>query len=175
MSYNAEFLLSDEKMDFNSGSSDLYQPSEDERDTNSKTVQVKKKATVSSEQKCKKNMSKCRRIKGKSYLSVSKKLVPPRTTGQDCKCKYKYFMKVDDNLNQRLLSDFNKLGDKRAQDVYLAGLVTIKTVKREQKQAQRNSGLSQIFITFGVAMKIYVNASKLSFHFMESPANASSL
>ena len=67
MSYNAEFLLSDEKMDFNSGSSDLYQPSEDKRDTNSTTVQVKKKTTVSSEQKWKKNMSKCRRIKGKSY------------------------------------------------------------------------------------------------------------
>jgi hypothetical protein len=85
-------------------------------------------------------------------------------------------MKVDDNLKQRLLSDFNKLGNNQAQDVYLVGFVTIKTVKR--KIAKTGTGKPRAFsicITFEVAMKMYVSVSKLSFHFMEFPANTSSL
>jgi len=54
-------------------------------------------------------------------------------TGTDCRCKrYQCFTNVLENDRNTLIRDFNNLGDRNAQNSYLAGLIGVHSVKRRR-------------------------------------------
>lgn len=72
----------------------------------------------------KRNIRKKKLASGEEHVNSVKKLVPARTTGPDCKCSKMCFTKVNLEKRQTILKRFNELGEKSAQDHYLAGLIT---------------------------------------------------
>lgn len=69
---------------------------------------------------------------GKRHLNNANKIVGPRVVGEDCKCKYKCFEKFDEQERKRILSNFNKIGEKVMQDTYLCGLISSSAVVRNR-------------------------------------------
>ena len=79
----------------------------------------------------KKNVAKLKRVRGEEYISPSSgRVVPPRKTGEACKCKrrrcFEYF---SDHEKKDILSQFNHLANKEIQDAYLFGLISSSALK----------------------------------------------
>lgn len=83
----------------------------------------------------KRNVAKKRHAEGKSYIGEHKKekvLKQERTTGPDCKCKYKCFSKFTDLTRLEILRIFNNIADKEKQDIYIGAQVHINPVMRKR-------------------------------------------
>lgn len=73
-------------------------------------------------------------------------------TGEDCRCKrYQCFTKVSQIERNKLISDFNKLGDRNAQNSYLSGLVSVHAVKRRRpRSGEEGASLHDFSYTYKV-------------------------
>jgi hypothetical protein len=124
-------------LDFSDGSSDDYQPNTSEESSSDEAERgistLKRK--VRNESKWQRNVQKRRRAKGKEYTNVKGNIVPPRVTGPNCLCKYKCFEYISEAKRKTILKNFNSLGDKHKQDIYLAGLITSKVVARRRPKS----------------------------------------
>lgn len=68
------------------------------------------------------------------YRSAKGIVVPARSTGAKCKCRLKCFELIGDNKVLKVLEEFNAIGDKEKQDIYLAGLITPQSVLRRRNR-----------------------------------------
>lgn len=80
------------------------------------------------------NVQKMKRAKGESYTSTStKKVVPHRKQGIDCKCARKCINKLSAEEKEEILTAFNNLADQEKQDSYLSSLVQVCAISRRRK------------------------------------------
>ena len=70
-----------------------------------------------------KNKRKRLRNEGKSYITSKGSAVPPRVTGNDCKCSMGCFKKLSSSDRTKILKEFNHLGTFDLQTAYLHGLI----------------------------------------------------
>lgn len=132
-------------LDFSSGSSDLYQPSNtsdsDSVDLSDGDQNIKKKRKVRNEQKWKRNERKRKLAEGKRYINSTGVEIGPRVTGSECNCKYRCFYYVNVEMRGHILKKFNKLGEKHKQDLYLSGLIkSAPVVRRRPNQGASTKG-----------------------------------
>ncbi|KAL9964168.1 hypothetical protein ACROYT_G027760 [Oculina patagonica] len=81
----------------------------------------------------KRNVRKAARNSGQEYTDCQGRPVPARKTGPDCGCdKLECFKKVDLETRNKILADFNAMGEFNAQNSYLHGLIS---AKRESKRS----------------------------------------
>lgn len=59
-------------------------------------------------------------------------MVPARSTGPDCKCKFKCFSKVLDNLKCIIINKFNEIADTEKQNIMLGGLISLCKMQRRR-------------------------------------------
>ncbi|XP_030750286.1 uncharacterized protein LOC115878075 [Sitophilus oryzae] len=70
------------------------------------------------------------------HMSAKGTVVPARTIGAKCKCQLKYFELIGDDKIRKIFEEFNRIGDKQKQDIYLAGLIIPRTVARRRSRAE---------------------------------------
>ena len=81
-------------------------------------------------EKWKRNVLKAKRVKGEQYETSSGKTIPPRQTGPPCSCMRQCMTKFTDDQKSRIITSFNQLEGKNAQDAHLHGLIRAKKVQR---------------------------------------------
>ncbi|KAG8309064.1 hypothetical protein J6590_094961 [Homalodisca vitripennis] len=75
------------------------------------------------------------RVSGTEYTNYGGKVVAARSTGNDCKCKFKCFEQFKDEDFISVLQVFASFKDKDGQDIYLQS-----QIERSDVQKRRNSG-----------------------------------
>lgn len=138
---------------FSGGSSVNYEPSASESENSDRNEDpVVKKRKTRNEYNWSRNLRKRLLAEGKEHMSSRNKLNPKRTTGNDCHCKYKCFEKVSEEQRATILQNFNELGDKYKQDIYLTGLIIRKPINLKKSEGKRKKSASEftvrIFILF---------------------------
>lgn len=97
-----------------------------------------------------------RKIKGRRKEKDKKLRLSSHITGPDCECtKLKCFEIVNEQNRARLITSFNALPTKDAQDSYLAGLITVAEIQRRRprsdqpKSNNNNSYNYRVFVPGG--------------------------
>lgn len=80
----------------------------------------------------KRNMRKTKRASGEEYVSTSGNIVPKKVVGESCRCKYKCFERVQEDIRMKIFKELYKLQNKDLQDCYLCGLLQVKPVERRR-------------------------------------------
>lgn len=141
-------MSSDDSVSFeeDAGSSDEYIAGSESEETESEgevRSEVKKKRKLVNRNSWKRNVRKLNRASGKSYINAAGKKIAARKTGDDCRCKYRCFEKVDLDKRSKILENFNSIGDKASQDEYLSGLITCKPIQRKRPKLPNNGTKSR--------------------------------
>jgi len=59
--------------------------------------------------------------------------------GKNCQCfKYKCFKHINSSEREKIINNFNLLGDRYSQDSYLAGLITLVPIKKRKHRGSKN-------------------------------------
>lgn len=75
---------------------------------------------------------KRKKASGAEFRDSSGTLVPARSTGPYCKCKFKCFSKVPDILKCIIINKFNEIADTEKQDIMLSGLISLCKIQRRR-------------------------------------------
>lgn len=82
--------------------------------------------------KWKRNDLKNKRASGDEHMNTSGRVVSARNTGPDCKCKWKCFSVVTDDIKANIISSFNAMANKEKQDIHLSGRISLSTIQRRR-------------------------------------------
>ena len=73
------------------------------------------------------------------------KTIPPRKTGPPCSCMRQCTTKLTDDQKSRIITSFNQLEGKNAQDAHLHGLIRAKKVQRRRGQPASSRTASYVY------------------------------
>lgn len=85
------------------------------------------------------NKRKKLRACGEELVNRKGKVIPARKKGDKCRCKRRCLYIFSSSITSRILSNFNKLGNKVAQDAYLQNLIKVSPIKNSKTEATRHN------------------------------------
>lgn len=97
-----------------------------------KIIKNKGKKRVKNTSEWKRNILKRKKASGAEFRNSSGTLVPARSTGPDCKYKFKCFSKVPDNLKCIIINKVNEIADTEKQDIMLSDLISLCKIQRRR-------------------------------------------
>ena len=101
----------------------------------------------------KRNSDKLKRLRGELYVSISGKVVPARETGPACNCRRKCVDILDEEEKQEIITKFNSLSSKEAQDAFLCASIAPRPVQRRRPRKGDESGVRNFSYAYKVCIK----------------------
>ncbi|KAL1489900.1 hypothetical protein ABEB36_013827 [Hypothenemus hampei] len=114
-------------------------PSESANEHSTLTKISKKNRKSVNSANWKRNLKKKAIAEGKNYINWHGVPIGPRKTGPDCRFKYKCFEKLGEDRRKAILENFNKIGDRYMQNIYLGLVTTYKVHRIRVKSGERKS------------------------------------
>ncbi|XP_069687736.1 uncharacterized protein [Periplaneta americana] len=99
----------------------------------------------------KQNLIRTKKAAGEKHITYNGSEVSERVTGDDCRCKRKCMEKLSAAQKMKIITDFNSMVNKNAQDLYLQGLIRPYNI---QKRISTPEGATVRNISYHYIMRV---------------------